>query len=137
MPLPISPSITCDALGFEECPVALDRVRTGLELGPLAFPVTRLQLDDPAGAVGIRVGQRWVKAQLEFFPIGKLIVVRVEIADEQLNKLKPLTAPQLLQIAQALNSDATLTEKSPKAKILKQITEMVRRVWKTSDNVNH
>jgi hypothetical protein len=40
-------------------------------------------------------------------------------------------------VAQALNADATLTEDSPKGKILKQVSEMVRRVWKTSDNVNN
>ena len=60
-----------------------------------------------------------------------------EAVDGQLGRLNALSAPQLLRVARALNSDATLTEKSTKAKVLKQVAEMIRRVWKTSDNVNH
>lgn len=60
-----------------------------------------------------------------------------DAVDRPLEKLKAMKAPDLLAIARALNADATLTEKSTKPKILKQITEMIRRVWKTSDNVNH
>ncbi|MGL6074932.1 MAG: hypothetical protein ACRC8S_12290 [Fimbriiglobus sp.] len=60
-----------------------------------------------------------------------------EAVEAELAKLEPLKAPQLLVVARSLNADATLTDKSPRAKILKQLTEMVMRVWKTSDNVNH
>jgi len=60
-----------------------------------------------------------------------------DAVDPPLEKLASLKAPELLAVARALNADATLTEKSTKAKILKQLTEMIRRVWKTSDNVNH
>lgn len=51
--------------------------------------------------------------------------------------LKSLSGPDLFELAKAVNADATLSEKSPKGKILKQVTDMVRRVWKTSDNVNN
>lgn len=60
-----------------------------------------------------------------------------DAVDSPLDKLKSRSAIQLLDIAKALNADATLTEKSTKQKILKQITAMVLRVWKTSDNVHH
>jgi hypothetical protein len=54
-----------------------------------------------------------------------------------LAKLSGMPASHLWEVAKAVNAHAGLTEKTPKAKTLKQITEMVRRVWKTSDNVRH
>lgn len=63
--------------------------------------------------------------------------VPAKVVNAPLEKLKALKAPQLLTVARALDAAATLTEKTPKAKILKVITEMIRRAWKTSDNVHH
>ena len=63
--------------------------------------------------------------------------VPAEVVNAPLEKLKALKALQLLTVARALDAAATLTEKTPKAKILKVITEMIRRAWKTSDNVHH
>lgn len=60
-----------------------------------------------------------------------------EAVTTELVALEPLNGPQLFRVAKAVNSDATLTEHSPKPKILTQIREMILQVWKTSDNVNH
>jgi len=60
-----------------------------------------------------------------------------DAVDRPLEKLKGFKATELFEIAQALNAATTLTVKTTKAKILKLITELIRRVWKTSDNVNH
>jgi flagellar biosynthesis GTPase FlhF len=54
-----------------------------------------------------------------------------------LDTLTPLKGAQLYGVAQALNAAAGLTPKSTKPKILKQIREMVLRVWKMSDSVNN
>jgi hypothetical protein len=59
-----------------------------------------------------------------------------ESVDGALSSLEQLDGPQMFEVARALNASATLTDKTPKPKIKKQIEEMVRRVWKTSDNVN-
>jgi hypothetical protein len=63
--------------------------------------------------------------------------VTKETVDQELAKLQPLKAPQLLAVAQGINAAATLTEKTPAVKIKKQITTMILRVWKTTQNVNH
>jgi len=83
-------------------------------------------------AVETSVGS--LRALLQRFKSGN---VPEEAVDAELAGLKTLNGPQLFRVAQAVNSDATLTESTPKAKILKQISEMVMQVWKTSDNVNH
>jgi len=83
-------------------------------------------------AVETSVGS--LRALLQRFKSGN---VPEEAVDAELAGLKTLNGPQLFSVAQAVNSDATLTESTPKAKILKQISEMVMQVWKTSDNVNH
>lgn len=78
-----------------------------------------------------------VDAWREVFPkFRKGGVPKAEI-DNVIEKLEELGRSQLLEAAKAMNADATLTPKTPRAKILKQVTEMVMRVWKTSDNVRH
>lgn len=57
--------------------------------------------------------------------------------DAGLAVLDSLDGPQLLHAAKLLEIDAGLTPKTPRAKIAKQIKDVVNRVWKTSDNVNH
>ena len=57
--------------------------------------------------------------------------------DAGLAKLDALDQAQLLHAAKLLEIDAGLTAKTPRAKVLKQIGDMVARVWKTSDNVTH
>ena len=57
--------------------------------------------------------------------------------DAGLAKLDGLDQGQLYHAAKLMDVDAGLTPNSPRAKIAGQIHDMVRRVWKTSDNVNH
>ncbi len=60
-----------------------------------------------------------------------------EEVEAHLSHLHTHTGPELYHIAKALNAHATLSEKTPKAKIIKQVSEMIRRTWKTSESVNH
>lgn len=55
-----------------------------------------------------------------------------EEVDTALDRLKDLDSAQLLNVAKAVNAAATLTERTPKEKIRKQIAEMVNRVWKSA-----
>ena len=57
--------------------------------------------------------------------------------DKELAALDGLSKAQLLHVAQLLESDAGLSDKSGKPTLLKALKTMVLRVWKTSDNVNH
>jgi len=60
-----------------------------------------------------------------------------EEVNGHLGNLNKLNASDLLSVARAVNAHATLTEKTPKAKIVKQISDMVRSVWKGSQNIHH
>ena len=57
--------------------------------------------------------------------------------DKGLAILDDLSKAQLLHVAQLLEADAGLNEKSSKPALLKSLKTMVLHVWKTSDNVNH
>ena len=57
--------------------------------------------------------------------------------DKELAALDGLSKAQLLHVAQLLESDAGLSDKSGKPTLLKALKTMVLLVWKTSDNVNH
>ncbi len=57
--------------------------------------------------------------------------------DGKLACLNDLSKVQLLHVAQLLDSDAGLSEKSSKPALLKSLKSTILLVWKTSDNVNH
>jgi len=54
--------------------------------------------------------------------------------DEHIDRLKPLTKPQLLQVATLINSNAGLSAK-PKAEIVKRLGDTLRRVLGTAERV--
>jgi hypothetical protein len=74
------------------------------------------------------------KAILEAFRGGN---VPREDVEEAIATLEKLTRSELLEVAKGLDAAATLTDKTPASKVREQIKNMVLRVWKTSDNVNH
>lgn len=100
--------------------------------GAAKTPKTDAEIEADGKVVDHAVNK--LNALLQRFTHGN---VPEDAVNAELDHLKTLDGPQLFRVAQAVNSDATLTESSPKAKILKQLEEMVLQVWKTSDNVNH